>query len=230
MDVTKSLAIVTGVSKGIGLAVTQALLQAGARVAGWSRSPMVLQHPRFRFYQTDVRHVESVEKAYQQTVSDFGTAPTILINNAGLGYEAKAEDLSLDQWRDMFDTNVNGLFYATRVALPAMKKAGEAHIVNISSVAGTTGIPGMAGYCATKYAVRGFSNALFKEVRADGVKVTCIYPGSVNTHFFDRIDSVTASDQMMDPADVAATILHCLQSPANYLPVDIEIRPLKLKG
>ena len=88
----------------------------------------------------------------------------------------------------------------------------------------------MSAYCATKHAVRGISHSLYKEVRDYGVKVTCIYPGSVQTNFFDNIDSVTVNDNMMRPEDIASTILHCLESHPNYHHVDIEVRPLMPKG
>jgi NADP-dependent 3-hydroxy acid dehydrogenase YdfG len=170
-----------------------------------------------------------VRTAYGATLQAFGT-PLILVNNAGLGREAPLLSTAPEQWHEMFDTNVHGLYYCTREVLGKMKEQGRGHIVNISSVAGTTGIPGMTGYCATKYAVRGFSQALLKEVRPLGVKVTCVFPGSVNTHFFDSINSVQASDQMMHPDHVAATIVHCLESPDNYEVAEVEVRPMRLKG
>ncbi|MEP2667603.1 MAG: SDR family NAD(P)-dependent oxidoreductase [Cyclobacteriaceae bacterium] len=230
MELKGQLAIVTGASKGIGWATVNALLAAGCRVAGWSRSTLTLKHDLFKHYQVDVKDNASVEKAFSNTSSDFDRTPSILINNAGLGFEDALEDLSVEKWHTMFQTNVDGIFYCTRLALPSMKKQGKGHIINISSVAGMTGIPGMTGYCATKYAVRGLSQALFKEVRKFGVKVTCIYPGSVQTNFFDKIPSVEASDNMMQPEDIASTIIHCLNSPDNYHHVDIEVRPLKGKG
>lgn len=154
----------------------------------------------------------------------------MLVNNAGLGRSSTLEDQSLDDWHLMFDTNVHGLFYCTRLVIPAMKERGEGHVINISSIAGTTGIEQMSAYCATKHAVRGISHSLYKEVRDYGVKVTCIYPGSVQTNFFDNIDSVTVNDNMMRPEDIASTILHCLESHPNYHHVDIEVRPLMPKG
>ena len=230
MDIKGQLAIVTGASKGIGLATVNALLSAGCWVAAWSRTPMTLTQVHFKSYSVDVRSHSSVEKAFKATCSDFEATPSILINNAGLGFEAPLEELPVERWHTMFQTNVDGIFYCTRLALPSMKKEGKGHIINISSVAGMTGIPGMTGYCATKYAVRGLSQALFKEVRKFGVKVTCIYPGSVQTNFFDEIPSVEVSDQMMQPEDIASTIVHCLNSPDNYHHVDIEVRPLKGRG
>ncbi len=94
----------------------------------------------------------------------------ILINNAGLGYFGLCEELPLEQWHEMFNTNVTGLFYATRMVLPGMKNQGSGHIINIASIAGLEGYQQVSGYCATKFAVRGFSDALYKEVRDKGVK------------------------------------------------------------
>ncbi len=230
MELRNKLAIVTGASKGIGMATVKSLLDAGCMVAGWSRSAISVSHANLKSYQVDVQDADSVEATFKATLTDFGKEVSILINNAGLGFEELFEELPIEKWHTMFRTNVDGIFYCTRLVLPGMKKAEAGHIINISSVAGNTGIPGMTGYCATKYAVRGLSNALFKEVRKFGVKVTCIYPGSVKTNFFDDIHSVEISDNMMMPEDIASTIFHCLSAPDNYHHVDIEVRPLKGRG
>ncbi len=220
----------TGVSKGIGLATVKSLLDKGAIVAGWGRTAPELQHANFYFFECDVRYNDSVQTAFDQTIAHLGTHVQVLINNAGLGLSGLFEDMSLDDWHLMFETNVNGIFYCTRLVLPGMKELEEGHIINISSIAGTTGIEQMAGYCGTKHAVRGISHSLYKEVRNYGVKVTCIYPGSVQTNFFDNIDSVTVTENMMRPEDIASTIMHALESHPNYHHVDIEVRPLMPKG
>jgi len=130
----------------------------------------------------------------------------------------------------MFDTNVHGLFYCSKIVIPEMKNLGEGHIINIASIAGTNGVENMAGYAATKHAVVGISHSLFKELRNDGIKVSCVCPGSVKTHFFDDLEGVNAHDNMMKPEDIASTILHILKSPPNYFHADIEVRPLMPKG
>ncbi|HHC79443.1 MAG TPA: SDR family NAD(P)-dependent oxidoreductase [Flavobacteriia bacterium] len=230
MNLKNKVAIVTGASKGIGLATVKILLENNVKVTGWSRSKTDISHPDFLNIQMDIRDIQSVEDAYKQAIAHFGKDIHILINNAGLGFTALFEELKVADWHQMFDTNVNGIFYATRLVLPQMKKIEEGHIINISSIAGNTGIETLSGYCATKFAVRGLSQALYKEVRNFGVKVTCIYPGSVQTNFFDKIDSITANENMMQPGDIASTILHCLTSSPNYHHVEIEVRPLQPKG
>ncbi len=230
MNLKNKVAIVTGSSKGIGLATVHTLLNNDVKVAGWSRSKTQIDHPNFQNFQLDIRDIGSVENAYKQTVSHFGDDIHVLINNAGLGYAALFEDLKVEEWHQLFDTNVNGIFYTTRLVVPQMKKIEEGHIINISSIAGNTGIETLSAYCATKFAVRGLSQALYKEVRNYGVKVTCIYPGSVQTNFFDEIESIDVNKNMMQPNDIASTILHCLASSPNYHHVDIEVRPLQPKG
>ncbi len=230
MELSNKIAIITGVSKGIGLATAKLLLQNGVKVAGWSRTPPDITHKNFAFFQVDVSNSESVKKGYKQTVDKFSNQIDILINNAGLGYEGLLEEMSDDQWHQMFKTNVDSIFYCSRLVIPEMKKMDTGHIINISSIAGTNGIAGMAGYCGTKHAVRGISQSMFKELRNFGIKVSVIYPGSVKTNFFDDISSVTTSNNMMMPEDIASTILHVLSSPPNYHHIDIEVRPLRPKG
>ena len=226
MDLTGKLAVVTGVSKGIGLATAKALLEAGAIVAGWGRTAPELSHHNFHFFPCDVRDFDSVSAAHVAAVNRLKMPVSVLINNAGLGVMASLEELSLADWDRMMQTNVNGLFYCTKLVVPGMKAQQEGHIVNISSIAGTTGIENMSGYCATKFAVRGLSQSWFKELRPFGIKVTCLYPGSVETNFFDEMPGFKSGNQMMQPEDIASTILHCLQSPPHYHHVDIEVRPL----
>ncbi|TGE24889.1 SDR family NAD(P)-dependent oxidoreductase [Hymenobacter aquaticus] len=230
MNLTGKIAILTGVSKGIGRATAEALLTKGAIVAGWGRTaPEGLQHERFQFFECDVRDEGAVQEAYVNTRRELGAEIHVLVNNAGLGIAGEVDGFSSDDWKLMFDTNVHGLFYCTKAVLPQMKQQQEGHIINISSIAGTTGIEKMAGYCATKFAVRGFSQSLYKEVRNDGIKVTCLYPGSTETNFFDDIPGTEANASMMQPRDIADTIIYALETPFNFHLVDIEMRPLQPK-
>ncbi len=229
MSLKGKIAIVTGCSKGIGLSTTISLLNKGVKVAGWSRTPPPLAHEEFTHFQTDVAIYKSVQKSFQETILKYGQAD-ILINNAGLGYVSEFEELEPAKWLQMFDVNVHGMYYCSRVVVPGMKQKGSGHIVNIGSIAGTTAVKNMVGYAATKHAVTGMSHSLFMELREFGIKVTCIYPGSVKTSFFDNIDEIDAHDNMMNPEDITGTIMHVLESTGNYHHVDIEVRPLKPKG
>jgi len=230
MNLKDKIAIVTGSSKGIGFETVKLLLDREVKVAGWSRSATQIEHPNFISVRVDVGDHQSVISAYEHTVQHLGKDISVLINNAGVGFVGSIESLEEEEWHLMFRTNVDSIFYCSKIVIPQMKVLQEGHIVNISSIAGTNGIEGMAGYCGTKHAVRGISHSMYKELRNDGIKVSTIYPGSTSTNFFDDIPAVTRNDNMMMPEDIALTIIQVLESSANYLPVDIEVRPLQPKG
>ncbi len=230
MDLKNKVAVITGVSRGIGLATLKLLLSKGMTVVGWGRTKPNVEDKNFHFFRTDIRYFTAVEKSYHKTVELIRSDIHVLINNAGVGFVSRIELADVEEWKEMFDTNVHGLFYCSKAVVPKMKEMEMGHIINIASIAATTGIPQMAGYCATKHAVRGISQSMYKELREFGIKVTTIYPGSTKTNFFDNIAEIDANDNMMMPDDIAATILHVLETPDNYHHVDIEVRPLRPKG
>ncbi len=223
-------AIVTGASKGIGLALVRQLLDANVKVVGWSRSAPPVQHDNFLFVEMDVSEYDSVCAAFKKSKGFLGDKIHFLVNNAGYGVVGAVDELSIEDWQGMFNVNVNGLMYCTRVVVPQMKAMDQGHIVNISSIAGLNPVKNMSGYVATKHAVTGFGHSLFMELRDWGIKVSNVYPGSTSTQFFDDIDEVTVNDNMMRPQDVAKSIIDLLNTHGNYLPVDLEIRPLRPKG
>jgi NADP-dependent 3-hydroxy acid dehydrogenase YdfG len=230
MDLTGKVAIVTGVSSGIGRATAEALLARGAAVAGWGRkAPEGLTNERFLFLECDVRDEHAVAEAFTNTQRELGLEIHVLVNNAGLGIFGPIDGFKSEDWHAMFDTNVNGLFYCTRAVLPQMKKQHEGHIINVASLAATAGTANLAGYCATKYAVRGFSDALFKEVRPDGVKVTCIMPGSVETNFNGATPGAEPNPHKMQPQDIADAIVHALEAPKATMVSEVQMRPAQVK-
>jgi NADP-dependent 3-hydroxy acid dehydrogenase YdfG len=230
MELQGKVAIVTGVSAGIGRATAEALLARGAAVAGWGRhAPASLTHERFQFFECDVRDEHAVLEAFTNTQRELGPDIHVLVNNAGVGIFGAVAKFSSADWHTMFDTNVNGLFYCTRAVLTQMQQQGEGHIVNVASLAGTAGSANMAGYCATKYAVRGFSDALFKEVRPQGVRVTCIMPGSVETNFNGAQPGAAPNPHKMQPEDIAAAIVHVLEAPQATMISEIQLRPTNPK-
>jgi short-subunit dehydrogenase len=222
--------IITGVSKGIGLATAQLLCEKNFKVAGWGRNAPKWQHPNFHFFKCDVSDYHQVASAFLQTKLQLGPRIFGLINNAGFGHFGQVESLPLSKWHDMFNTNVHGLMYCIREVVPSMKKNQRGHIINISSIAGLNGIVQGSGYSATKFAVRGISHSLYTELREDGIKVSCVYPGSVSTNFFDNVEGIEPSANMMRPEDVATLLYQLLISHPNFLTVDVEIRPLMPKG
>jgi NADP-dependent 3-hydroxy acid dehydrogenase YdfG len=230
ISLTNRTAIVTGVSKGIGRAIVGRLLEAKCKVAGIGRQAPDLSGPGFHFVQADVGNPDSAERAFSDAFAWLGGKVDILVNNAGLGYFRLLENITTQEWHEMMNTNVNGMFYLTRLAVPVMKKQKSGHVVNISSIAGLMGLAEATGYSATKFAIRGFSQSLLKEVRTYGIRVSCVFPGSVNTDFFEHYDSMTANETMLSADDVASTVLHVLSMPPNADVSEVEIRPLNSRS
>ena len=230
MELKNKVAVVTGVSKGLGLEIVKLLLEKGVKVARWGRNKPDFTHDQFHFFTCDVADEAQVEQAYLATLAQLGSDIRILVNNAGFGVAGPMENMSTADWKSMFDTNVHGIFYATKRLIPAMKAADEGHILNVASIAGLNGVANFAGYVGTKHAVRGISHSLYMELRDFGIKVSTIYPGSIQTHFFDDIPGMNAHEHMMQPADVALTIVQTLETHPNYFVVDVECRPLRPKG
>lgn len=222
MELENKNAIVTGASRGIGFSITKALLNEGVQVAGWSRTPPKdLDHELFHHIEVDLTEDHKVENGYSQTVDLVGEDIDILINNAGTGYKGKIEEMPADKWRYLFDLNVHGIFYTTRLVIPGMKKREEGHIINISSGAGTNGIGGMTCYSATKHAVVGISRSLHQELRDFGIKVTCLSPGSVDTGF-----SSSEKNKLL-PEDLAQSVVQMLKFRKNFHYTDVQVRPLQ---
>ena len=149
-----------------------------------------------------------------------------LINNAGLVIRKNVFDIAVDEWRAMIDTNINGVFFATRAVLPYFKSQQRGHIVNVSSISGKVPLPGGSGYAATKFAVTGFSQSLFHEVRDYGIKVTTIYPGSVDSESH-RHDPAADNFWKVTPAEVGAAVRDVLRTAAGTVISEVEIRPLR---
>jgi short-subunit dehydrogenase len=230
MELKNKIAVVTGVSKGIGLELVKLLLEKGAIVAGWGRTKPEFTHQDFHFFACDVSVEEQVEKTYLATVGQLGFDIRILVNNAGFGVAGAFESMSSEDWKSMFDTNVHGIFYVSKRLIPGMKAADEGHIVNIASIAGLNGVANFAGYAGTKHAVRGISHSMYMELRDFGIKVSTIYPGSIQTNFFDKIEGMQSHEHMMRPIDVAHTIVQTLETHPNYFVADVECRPLRPRG
>jgi short-subunit dehydrogenase len=230
MELKNKIAVVTGVSKGVGLEVVKQLLEKGTIVAGWGRTAPDLKHANFHFFVCDVAVEEQVEKAFLATVEKLGSDIRILVNNAGFGVAGKFEVMSSEDWKSMFDTNVHGIFYVSKRLVPAMKAADEGHILNVASIAGLNGVANFAGYVGTKHAVRGISHSMYMELRDFGIKVSSIFPGSIQTNFFDNIEGTKVNESMMRPEDVAQTIVQTLETHPNYFVADVECRPLRPKG
>jgi NADP-dependent 3-hydroxy acid dehydrogenase YdfG len=236
MDLNNAVAVVTGASKGLGAHLSRMLVDQGATVYGLARSTDKLDALQdnlgaaFRPVACDVRKEDQVESAFHTVNTETGQLD-VLLNNAGLGQFGPVDDLDTDAFDVQIDTNVRGVYLCTREAVPTMRKQNQetgfgGHIVNVASIAGLLGNPNISAYNASKFAVRGFSEAVMKEVREDGIRVTCLYPGSVDTNFFD-VAGAEMTENPLQPEDVAATVQHVLESPTNHLISEIVMRPLR---
>lgn len=228
MELNGRRAVVTGASKGIGLAIADGLLERGCQVANWSRGKSGIYHSGQHDFSCDVSDPDSVGKAADETLEWLGGGVDILINNAGIGRTGNLAETDFSEWKRMFDVNVHGVFHCLHALLPAMGEGG--HVVNIASLAGKDGIPGLSGYCGTKFALRGISQALFQELRPRGIKVTCLFPGSVRTSIFDDMPGFSVPTHPLEPKDVADAVLDCLLASANNLISELDIRPFRPKG
>ena len=231
------LAIVTGGSRGIGLATAIALRSAGAGVLICGRSRDALQTAAARIVTAtasaaagpvatavaDVRHPEQAQRLVASAVAQLGGVD-ILINNAGVGRFSPLAELTIDDWRETVDTNLSGVFYCCRAAIPAMKRRGGGWIINVSSLASTHPFAGGTAYCASKAGLNAFTEALMQEVRRDGIRVSCVLPGSVDTEFAGNEPSEDAGWKLA-ASDVAQTVVDLLRHPPRSLPSRVELRP-----
>jgi NAD(P)-dependent dehydrogenase (short-subunit alcohol dehydrogenase family) len=227
------VAIVTGGSRGIGLATASRFLREGASVAilGTDRGRLdaargelaaVASSMHVLALQADVRDHGQVAAAVDQAVAAFGGLD-VVVNNAGVGMFKAVADMTIDDWRAVIDTNITGVFNGCHAALPHLKRRGGGWIVNISSLASKNAFVNGAAYCATKSAVNSFSEALMQEVRYDGIRVAYVLPGSVNTGFGGLAN--TKSEWALQPDDVAEVIADLIAHPTRSLPSRVEIRP-----
>ena len=229
-DLGGKIALVTGGNRGIGRGISEALAAAGATVVLTARGLPDAQRAAREIGRgslglaCDVRSQERVERLFGEIDRSAG-GPDILVNNAGIGVFGPVADMDPDDWRAVIETNLSGVFYCCRAAIPRMRKRGGGYIFNISSLAGKNAFVNGAAYNASKFGLNGFSEALMMEVRYDNIRVSYLMPGSVATEF-----GRGATDKMgwaLTPADVAEVVLDLLRSPAHALYSRVEMRPSK---
>lgn len=229
------VALVTGGSRGIGLAVARALVADGVKVSVTGLSDAHLSAARSKIesagpssvetLRADVRRYEDIDRAINATVGRFGGLD-ILINNAGIGIFADVADMTPAQWADIIDTNLTGVYNACHVAIPHLRRRGGGSIINISSLAGSNPFVKAAAYCASKAGLNAFSDALMQEVRHDNIRVSVVAPGSVATDFANG-DPAKGADWKVAPEEVAEVVLNLLRHPARSLPSRVELRPTR---
>jgi 3-oxoacyl-[acyl-carrier protein] reductase len=227
-------ALVTGGTRGIGLAIAEALLNRGARVFLCARKlpdvEKTVSSLRQKFGEVvhgaacDIAVSEQVREMFTRAEQEIGGVD-ILINNAGIGAFKKAEETSTEEWNQTIGTNLSGVFFCCREALPQMKRRGGGYIINIGSLAGKQAFAGASAYCAAKFGLVGFSEALMQEVRHDHIRVSYVMPGSVNTSFGMHEEQDPASSWKLSPEDVAQVVMSLLEMSPRALPSRVELRP-----
>ena len=241
VDLTGKAAIVTGSSKGIGYAVAEALARANASVAVSARNAAEVEEAARRLegagsgrvigIAADVRKYEDARRLVAETVEALGGLD-VLVNNAGVGRFGAVEEMPVEEWDAVIETNLSGVFYCCHEAIPHLKARGDAWIINVASLAGKNAFPNGAAYNASKFGLVGFSEALMLEVRQHGIRVNYIMPGSVNTSFSGpggRHDQ-GENDWMIQPEDIAGVVMDLLALPARALVSRVEIRPTRPQG
>src|SRR5262245_54780113 len=227
-DLDGKVALVTGGNRGIGRGIVEALHGAGATVyltsreAGRAEAAAREIGPRAKGLAADVRREDQVKRAFEVVAREAGGLD-VLVNNAGVGEFAPVADMSADSWRNVIETNLNGVYYCCHEAIPLMRRRGGGYIFNISSLAGKNPIQNGAAYNASKFGLNGFSEALMMEVRYDGIRVSYLMPGSVATEF--GRGSAAKGDWALQPEDVGDVVLALLRSPARAMYSRVEMRP-----
>jgi|GEM_PF-11866 len=224
--------LVTGASKGIGLGIAQALVQAGHNVVLTSRSLEAANAAATTLnamgpgqalgVQSDVKSEADQLRAVEQTLEAFGQLD-VLVANAGIGAFKPIDELDPEQWHDVLDTNLTGVYYSVRAALEPLK-ASKGLIITIGSLAGANFFAGGAAYNASKFGLLGFSQAIMLDLRKYGVRVSTIMPGSVATYFNDHVPS-DKDAWKIQPEDLAALVMDLMNMPVRTLPSRIEVRP-----
>lgn len=222
--------VVTGSTRGIGLEIASVLARRDADVAVSARTDddvrrvatrlSALGKGRAAGIACDVRDPEACRHLIDSAAERFGRLD-VLVNNAGWGRFAPIDELSVEDWREQIDTNLGGVFYCSRAAVPHLT-AGGGWIINIGSLAGRHAFAGGTGYNASKFGLLGMTEAMMLDLRQRNIRVSLIMPGSVNTGFRGQ----TAShDWKLDARDVARAVTDLLAYPGRALPSRIELRP-----
>ena len=227
------VAIVTGASRGVGRATATRLARAGICVFLAARNVDDLNQVAMEINSdngnalaipTDVTQAQSVQNLVDQVVKETGQID-LLVNNAGVGIFESVVDSNPDNWQSVIQSNLTSIYLCSKAVLPIMldKKSGQ--IINILSVAAQVAFPFASAYCAAKAGALALSNVLREEVRSEGVRVTAVLPGSINSSFWDKMEQHPDLDLMLKPHHLADTILQLAMSPVDMTVESVTVTP-----
>ncbi len=219
-ELTDKTALVTGGGRGIGRAITQALVAGGMRVhiCGRTEEPLAdtvaTLGPRTSFSLCDLAEPEAIENLFAAVRAKFDSL-FLLVNNAALGTYARVEDVELDDWNRMMDVNARGAFLCAREAFGWMKQTGGGRIVNIASVVGHKGYVRQIGYTATKHALMGMTKVLAREGQEFNIRCSAVCPGGVATEMVKQARPDLDPAGLIQPADVARAVVYLAAEPES---------------
>jgi 3-oxoacyl-[acyl-carrier protein] reductase len=225
-------ALITGGSKGIGLGIAEAMAKEGMKVAITSRhfeeAEAAAKHlirlgaEATLAFQCDVREWDAQKKVVEEIMKNWGRLD-VVIANAGVGYFAPVDTMSHEQWHEIMDINLTGVFYTLQASVEALK-ASKGYLMTIASLAGTNFFANGAAYNASKFGLVGFSQAAMLDLRPHGIKVTTIMPGSVATHFNHHTPN-DSDAWKIQPGDIGQMVIDLLKMHPRTLPSKVEVRP-----
>lgn len=226
---------VTGAGRGLGRALAEACAAEGARLVLGARTVPELEAVAAATggvaVPTDVRDPLEVDRLVETAIAEFGQLD-VMINNAGLAVYGPLESMTPEDVAAMLDTNVKGTIWGSRAALRVMKARRSGHIVNISSIAGKMHLPNESVYCASKWAVNGFTGVLRQEAQPHGVKVTVVCPGGIDTPFWKALDFHPFPDHLdperdfMKAEEIAQTVIAVLTGSPGYTIPEVVMVPM----
>lgn len=231
-SMTDKVGLITGGTKGIGYSVALAMMDQGMKVAITGRNQEGVDKAIASLKEEggynclgvvcDVRDYASQQSCVQQVTEHFGQLD-VLVANAGVGHFASIEDLTPEQWQEVIDVNLTGVFYSTKASLDALKSS-QGYIITIASLAGTNFFARGSAYNASKFGLVGYTQAIMLDLRHSGIKVSTIMPGSVSTYFNNRTPS-DAEAWKIQPEDIGQIVIDLLKMNPRTLPSKIEVRP-----
>ena len=235
MSLVQKRALITGASSGIGRATAMAFAKAGIDIALVSRQKDRLESVakearnlgvEANAFPLDLANVEQVHTQIDSIVAAFGPV-NILVNNAGMGYTGNLIETSLADWQKVIDLNLTSVFQCIKGVLPGMRDQGSGTIINVVSIAGLQVFPNWGAYCVSKFGLMALSKTLNMEERANGIRVTALCPGSVNTPIWDS-ETVKADfdrSAMLTPEIVAESILYVALLPTSAVIEELTLMP-----